>query len=507
MKKKATLLVLGMLLLAAVAVVAWKFLPIGRQSADDLVAMLPPVETGRGYLFWRVDSAEKARTQADEMFKISDALRGLPGLKPGNRYDGAADAPVAFLGGYFRSISKLVGMVDEMALLWVSPDASGSGETPPGLYMACYVDKRTFEEQFNENSGFFHDLKTTGGPGQTEKSAWVFSLGLGAEKTPTVYMTGEPRRGKQLLLLSFSEEGVREMASSSGRASGFAKQQTLADDDFLQIRLAAADGDEPTDFLIGGDDDKTRIRMRTSQTGVSKRAAAKSAGGAKGGFVPVGRGDVALYTSFTLAQVAEGALTEATDALFGLFEGQGVAIPGFVKNEILAVLQDGRISFCAVQQEREISGMYLVLEAPKDGALGRLYKLVGLAPSKSLAVPGWDEAFSVSIPTMSDVVLARRQGALLLGLGTGGNFAAKAGIPAGMETAFAERLPFDLFVAPSILQTTSRGLGGKIFDTVWAHKHKIHPELEKLDHMGIRAFRLYSDPERSETCADLFWKR
>jgi hypothetical protein len=536
-------------LLGAVALPA----SAAENAVSGLASMLPGVCSADAFVFWRAETAQVS-IRTVEAGRLPEILEGIPGIggdaeekTPQGREEGAKSADVrsgdreAALSParYLKSLSELARMVDETALLFL-PSAGKASEdvtirTTPELYMACYVDREAFERKFAENGSLFHDLQTWDDEGAGDgASSWVFSLGMGAEKTPRLYMTGEAYSDRHLLLLSSRAEGVAAMrAARDGEASGLGAAELPENGDFLRMRLAAKKAGLPASSLsVGSDPGRTRIRIRrvraeslpaSADVGASadKTVSADGAGSENTSpphyafFAPVGRGEVALYLSLALSHAGGDAVSGAIDAVFGIFDEQGLKIPRPIRKEILSALRGGRISFFAVQEAREISNMYLLMEAPKDGTLDGVYRFVGLAPSQPLAVPGWDEAFFVSVPSMPGAVAARRPNSLLLGVGASDDFALQAHLPPALEAVFDPAAPtclspaarpLDLFVAPKIAQTVSGGIGKRIFDALWKRKHKLFPSLEKLDHMGAEGYHFFFDGEQGETRVDLYWK-
>jgi hypothetical protein len=407
-----------------------------------------------------------------------------------------------FLGG----ITGFIDGTKEMAILVKSPDMT--------LYLSFLADDEHFNKFISPEGSLRNIEKWDSGRGD----GWKFSIGApiaSAEDLAVFNMVRRPAGKSNLVMISSSEEGVRLMTSALDNPSlRMTQARNTTGEDYMLIRLSSdigwMDGRSPIsgELSWGTSGNKTTIQTYTD---VYDRTKAPVSSVAQKSEIPLmGNGDLAMFATVDVPFLCFSLFPDSPDPVqtfFDAIEGFAPAdngVTGALIGDMKTLLSQGRLSAAVVLDgENNPSQAYLIIESGANLSINKLFTLITLGINRPAEISGWDTAYSASMSPKMSFVLARKEGAMMLGYGDVAGYGQRANIPDNVGITDASYVSniyvtseildaYEAFQGETIRQAlVNAGMPSSIYDIV---------DLGKIDAIQMK------QSELGKGEIDIYWK-
>lgn len=157
--------------------------------------------------------------------------------------------------------------------------------------------------------------------------------------------------------------------------------------------------------------------------------------GLRGDDLPLlGSGDLAVVSAVDIPYACFTVFPKERDPIGKILSAAGSFLPASYRDDLSKIMTQGRISAVVTVEEGkdEPSTAYLVIETKAVESLDRLIGIVKPFMSKS-QLAGWESVSTFGLSPRENVVMARRGGILLLGIGDLSHYERKAIVPASLK--------------------------------------------------------------------------
>jgi hypothetical protein len=170
-----------------------------------------------------------------------------------------------------------------------------------------------------------------------------------------------------------------------------------------------------------------------------------------------GDGEIVFFAAFDAGLIASTELFDlVADGIVSEIFGGPLARD--TANALRRSLRSGRVSLACAERGGRVSAAYIILETDAFDALDSFYNaclpLAAAREARPAELSGWDGALSMTVASsgadITGVMLARRRGALLFGLGDANDFAAAPEIDGEYKDYLARGNLINLIVSPRL---------------------------------------------------------
>ena len=397
---------------------------------------LPAVPDATGTIVLNLSDTSPLSALASGLLRVATELSEL-----GGGFDW-----IAGLTSDLEMVEELASAISEMSILITPSD-------DPAVYMSFFVDEETFDDFVSARAGSMYgfeewDDAPDEGTGWTAADGTLYILKLSGVQNATV-------------LISNIEQGIEDMASAArGKSPSFEAERTTAGDNYYQIKFedGVKAGDIIENFSFDSNvrdlmemlaDDPERVLWSVAECSWTREdntlsfdsysdlfmlnpELASTKRTTEGTADIFGDGDLAYFVSADLGFILRCMLLGASDpvgSLFGLAEDD--IGPLFGESDIRKIVDSGALSIVCVADGSEISTAYLLLESKAPDVADKIFSLSYMMGGQHTEIPGWENAmiWPVPVPDFPDIVLAKKGGALLIGLGSDESFGKKLTAP------------------------------------------------------------------------------
>ncbi|GHV56105.1 hypothetical protein FACS1894216_19670 [Synergistales bacterium] len=300
---------------------------------------------------------------------------------------------------------------------------------------------------------------------------WILETGDDGEK---LFIFGADGMKEKAVLISDNGEDIEKMTVAlRDKSARFEIKRHNSGDDYILIGAEikndkGEDAKFTAEIALAKDDKSSHIQFYSNAMQIATQITSGSIprSSIKGKDVPLyGEGAVALVAALDIPFACFTAFPRESDpagALFDKFADKAELLPPGMEDSIKAVMRDGRIS-CAASINAagdEISAGYFIVESGEKKSLDSLFSLAGMFMREETKIEGWDDARTMRMSAKANVIAARRDGAILLGLGLPEDYAKKAAVPKGIAD-FASPVDLANLVATAALFNLKSPLTGQ----------------------------------------------
>ncbi|MDR3279836.1 MAG: hypothetical protein LBT23_04930 [Synergistaceae bacterium] len=370
------------------------------------------------------------------MTRLSDDL-------PGNKQD------ISYALEFLKAAGEFTGSVKEMSAL-----VAASDESKADVYISFFVDGGAFDDFISKATGpvyRFDEWDTALAPG----GAWIVKVD--SLERPVLYVLKLSDGLKTMVLMSDNENALLSMMkASSGIIPRCAVKRATSGRNFYQLKfdngvlagdLARVFGEAMPPSLGEARDKILWTISECSWTKVGDAVEfdsysdlfernpellpARAASAAQ--YDIYGGGDLAFFMSADLRFLLNVAFIGYNDPIKEFISRfAGDLSPFLPESEIANIIDSGKLSAAITSGGENKMSAYLMIEADSPKAVDSLFSLTSLLDGMDREeIAGWDDAAIKRVPSPSaefgaelNVVLARRGGTILAGIGGAGDFAA-----------------------------------------------------------------------------------
>jgi hypothetical protein len=468
LNKKNILLLVALLVLLA-GVFAWKSglvrMPGGERAAETISGpdiSIPDVSSNEAFGFVNVSDTG---TLSDSISLISGLISrfGENDIPPtlSDRFGGEdLKKTLAVLG----SLKAFVDTSTQMAICATSSDKAE-------FYVSLFVDDEKFDSFVSSGDSSlyrFEDWSTdkSGSDGR----AWMLKPAIGDGASSVLYVTKRRVGDTSVVNIALEEEGIDRMkAAADDAARRMSVTRSTKGPNFAQVKFKApmdVEGWKISNAETSWNRDENSIHFQSFSDMYGAIASVMSRDYTPQATPIVGDGNVALFASFDPLFYCHALFPKEPDPVEYIFSNYGAAIPAEIAKDLKNILGRCRISVVVVAKDNEPNTAYVVLDSGAVESVGTLYGLAGMFLGSQNPVEGWDSIYNIPLPMsrapISNAVLARRGGTVLLGLGYPADYTHTLEAPSDMESVVSTANVVSAFITSEFMSLKD-GKAGKSF--------------------------------------------
>jgi hypothetical protein len=381
-----------------------------------------------------------------------------------------------------EGLKSLSEAMDEMSLLVVPSDG-------PAVY-ASFAEKGDAFDAFMSRPGNFFSARTWAPNLDDEMTGWEISLPF--SKNPALYVVEHPRGKEDIVYAARTEEGVAAMLSASyDETRRFLPERTTSGRNFLQIKLPNGLARDAIEKGFGKLSRKQNIQTEPAdkvlwtmiETSWTKESnvleyetysdlPAKNPELAAN--MPkitqdtkfLGDGELTCFISIDAGFMMECAFPGSADPVgeaFKAFTERQAALPEpvVIGDRLKAIIKNSRLSVVCTAKDGHAQTSYLLLETDAEEFPDEFWRtyapFVAIFGGEPLKLDGWRSAISLRIPfyggSSANIVLARKRGALLIGIGESANFSKSVPIKREYKDYISPENVVNIIVSPKFYDT------------------------------------------------------
>ena len=308
-----------------------------------------------------------------------------------------------------------------------------------------------------------------------------------------VIETPAPFEGLSFVYAAASGESVRKMLrAADGRYPAHSPDRATRGDNFAQVKLPGGLTNRMAASLIQTDAtaspamtrDPNRLLYKFAETSWSEGGGELSVDAysdllnyhpefvdfrPKTAAEPELRGDgeIVFFAAFDAGFIAGTELFDiAADGIVAEMFGGPLARD--TSNALRRSLRSGRVSLACAERDGRVNVAYMILETDAFDALDSFYNaclpLTAAREARPSALSGWDGALSMTVAAggggKSALMLARRRGALLFGLGDADDFTREPKLDGEYKDYLSKNNVINLIISPK-LSAAATGVAGR----------------------------------------------
>ena len=372
-------------------------------------------------------------------------------------------------------LKEFAASTSEMSLLITSSD-------DPMFYLSFFVDEITFDDFITKRResaygiyGFevWPDAPANG-------TGWTMKIDdpLFGD-APAAYilkLSGGPRT---MVLLSNNIQGISGMESAVRETSpSFNIERATAGESYYQVKLR--DGFKVGDIIdvfsfdrdirdlmeaLAGDPE--RVMWSVSECSWTRDGEMLSfdsfsdifllnpefASARQGTAGIFGDGNLAYFLAADVGFIMRCIFLGASDPAGLLFSLVGSEIaPMFSEKDLRNIVDSGVLQVACVADGPSLSTAYLLLESEAPDVVDRLFSMSYMMGGRHAVIPGWQNAMTwqIPLPGFPDIVLAKNDGALLIGLGSEKSFGTEFIPPDEYKPYLSREVVMSVIVSPRL---------------------------------------------------------
>jgi hypothetical protein len=379
---------------------------------------------------------------------LSSAISIVSGvLSSAGEWPGLPDAAANLSGDEFKTALSALGylknFVDTSTELAVYVTSSDVSE----LYVSMFADDQKFDSFIaGKDLGALrvNEWKTDKAD---DGNAWMLDSPLGERgNKPLFYVTRRRVGDFSLVNIATKEDGIDRMRLAASDASKrLGVTRSTEGPNFVKVRFKEplrienwTLGEAETSWESSG----AKLRIQSFSDMYDRMISASISRD----FVPtrppiLGEGELVLLATFDPVLYGRSILPGEEDPIGVLVDTYGSSIPAELAGDLKSILRNCRISSVLVADKNSDAPQiaYIALETSAVGSVDKLYGLASMFLGAGKELEGWESAYSIAASDQLNIVLVRRGGMVLLGVGKLDDYAKNLAVSPEIEN----------FVSPS----------------------------------------------------------
>jgi hypothetical protein len=417
---------------------------------------IPSIDGSGAHLYLEVTDTQSLASIVSftsRMIAKSDEL-AIPG----------ADAPnVVKAAVILGEVKDFIDASKSVALCATSDDVEG-------LFISMFVDDAKFDPLVASGDG-----REVRAEAWTERGAdsWILRRSSDGETSgDALYVTRRRVGGESVVNMSNNAQSIDAMSSAMlGQSARFATERRTELPNFFRMKLTepvVAEGLKFTEAEASWNRAPDLVATQWFSdlyAGVGERMASRD-------FSPaapplLGKGEVALIASLDPAFFIYTMLPGEADpvgSFFKRFVSGGSALP--FAEDFEAIVRQCRVSAAIVTSGNSVETAYLALDTKATGALDKLFGMAGMFLGAGMELNGWSTALSIPSGGGVKVLLARRDGIVVLGVGEFGKYGVSMDVPEYARKIVSSSNAMGVYVNPSRLDVSEGALAEMISNSI-----------------------------------------